>query len=169
MEIVEIIENYTAKLRDFKVKEAELNRLRDKHERLMEKYREAGYKLKYPHWIENYLTPLAKELIKHFPDADFDTMGPFGMDCETTISIHGEDGTLLAFLEFIPGNLDVGELFLRDYTIDNGLFSKGTIAEMNGANHPSIPIPQDATIEWFMEKIKYFQGTTKAWTSSKLA
>jgi len=164
--LVEITENYTAKLRDYKAKEAEIRRLKAKHERLAQQYKELEYKLEYPHWMENYLTPLAEVLIKNFPGSDFNVAGPFGMDCETSISIHGEDSTLLAFLQFVPGNLDAGELFLRDYTVDNGRFSKGTIGAMNGMNHPNISIPQDATIEWFMEKIRYFHRTFSQWESA---
>lgn len=164
--LVEILESYTAKLRDYRAKEAEIRRLEAKHERLAEKYKVSRYKLKYPHWMEYYLTPLAEELIKHFPDSNFHISGPFGMDCETSITIKGEDSTLLAFLQFVPGNLDEGELFLRDYTVDNGRFAKGSIGAMNGMNHPNISIPQEATIEWFLEKIRYFQRTALEWAQT---
>ena len=89
--------------------------------------------------MEEILTPLAEELISHFPESRFEVSGVFGMCCETSISIHGKDNSLIAFLQFVP-NSD-NDLLLRDYTVDRHLYNKGSIAEMNGANHPDIPIP----------------------------
>lgn len=162
----EITNCYVAKIQEYEKKRDNLRRLQNKHERLKAKYDKLGQKLKYPHWIENYLTPIAEELVKHFPGSHFEISGPFGLDCETSISIDGPDKVLLAFLQFVPGDLDKGEIALRDYKVDTAAFGKGTIGEVNGRNHPRITIPADASIDWFLDKIKYFHDEIDKWESS---
>ncbi len=166
-----VMEEYHDKLKGYRAEEAEFRRMQKKYERLQEKYKLKEAKLKYPHWIEHVLRPLGEELITHYPESSFEIMGPFGMDNETSISIKGNGKELLAFLEFVPehgDNKPMG-LHLRDYTIDTKQFTPGSIGEMNGGNHPSIPIPADVTIQWFLEKIEYFDRTVEQWDSSKVS
>ncbi len=163
-----ISQEYVAKLQEYEKTQANYRRLRDKYERLAKKYQTLEYKQKYPHWKGNYLAPIAEELIKQFPDSHYDIAGPFGLSNETSISIENQNNILLAFLEFVHGDLDKGEFFLRDYKTDTHAFSKGTIGEVNGMNHPNIPIPQDATIEWFLDKINYFRTEVEKWESAQV-
>ncbi len=166
-----VMEEYHDKLNGYRAEEAEFRRMQKKYERLQEKYKLKEAKLKYPHWMENVLRPLGEELIANFPGSTFEVSGPFGMDNEISISIHGNGKELLAFLQFVPAygnNLPIA-LHLRDYSIDTKRFTPGSIAAMNGGNHPSIPIPADVTIQWFLDKIKYFQRTIEQWDSSKVS
>ena len=156
---------YTAKIQEYEAKRDEYRRLQGKHEKLSSKYEKLGLNLKYPHWMEHYLTPIARELTTYFPEANFEVSGPFGLACQTSISIHGKDNVLLAFLEFVLEGDQ--EIMLRDYSVDTGRFSQGTIAEMNGMNHPNIPIPDENTIDWFLGKIKYLHRTVSGWDSAK--
>ncbi len=162
-----ITREYTAKLQEYEMRQANFRRLRNKHKRLQEKYEALELKQEYPHWNDHYLKPLAEELVKLFPDAYYEIAGPFGLDCETSISIESPNKVLLAFLQFVPGDCNKGEFYLRDYKTDTPKFSPGTIGEMNGMNHPRIPIPQDATVDWFLEKINYFKTETEKWASAK--
>jgi len=113
-------------------------------------------KMPYPHWLDHYLMPIAEALTHEFPNSRYELAGPFGLDCETSISLY-QDKELLSFLQFVPGNLDEGEILLRDYTVDTHKFSPGTLGELNGMNHPDIPIPIDADVNWFLQQIKYFK------------
>jgi len=148
---------YQAKVEGYRARQ-------NKYQRLIDKYKKMDSKLVYPHWMEHYLTPIAEELITHFPGSQFEVSGPFGMSGETSISIKSKDGVLLAFLQFALGD---DEILLRDYSKDNGRFSRGTIGQLNGGNHPDEPIPDENTIEWFLDKIKYFHSTTSKWDSAK--
>ena len=166
-----VMEEYHDKLKGFYAEEAELRRMQEKHKRLQEKYKLKEAKLKYPHWMENVLRPLGEELIANFPGSTFEVSGPFGMDCETSISLTGKNKECLAFLQFVPvhrNNLPI-TLHLRDYSVDTKRFPAGSIGAMNGGNHPSISIPTDVTIKWFLDKIKYFQRTVEQWDSSKVS
>ncbi len=166
-----IMEEYHNKLKGYTAEEAEFRRMQEKYKRLQEKYRLKEAKLKYPHWKENVLRPLGEELMLHFPDSTLSVSGPFGMDCETSISLTGKNKECLAFLQFVPthdSNLPI-TLHLRDYSVDTKRFPPDSIGEMNGDNHPSIPIPTDVTIKWFLDKIKYFQRTVEEWDSSKVS
>ena len=164
-----VMEEYHDKLKGYHAEEVEFRRMQKKYERLQEKYRLKEAKLKYPHWMENVLQPLGEELVANFPGSTFEVSGPFGMDCETSISIHGNNKECLAFLQFVPDHGDTIVLKLRDYTIDTKRFMPGSIAAMNGMNQPDIPIPADVTIQWFLDKIKYFQRTVEQWDSSKVS
>ena len=157
---------YHQKLTDYEKTIAEFRRLSNKHERLRVKYEERAHRTKYPHWIENILEPLAQELTSQFLDSHFSTAGPFGMCNETSISIYGKENNLLAFLQFVPDSEH--NLNLRDYSVDTHRFGHGSIAQMNGMNHPDIPIPKDATIHWFLDMIKYFDRTIEKWDSAKV-
>ncbi len=165
-----VMTDYHDKLNGYHAEEAGFRRLQKKYERLQEKYKLKEAKLKYPHWIENVLRPLGGELTLHFPGSTFKVSGPFGMDCETSISIYGTNKELLAFLQFVPVHRDSVPitLNLRDYTIDTEQFSPGTIGEINGGNHPRIPIPAGVTIAWFLDKIAYLKRTSDTWESAKV-
>ena len=166
-----VMGEYHDKLKGYYTEEAEFRRLQEKYERLQEKYKLKEAKLRYPHWMENVLRPLGEELVLNFPDSNFSVSGPFGMNCETSISLTGKNKECLAFLQFVPEFKfnDEPTLKLRDYSVDTRLFSRGTIGEMNGMNHPDIPIPADVTIQWFLDKIKYFHRTVEKWDSSKVS
>jgi len=164
----DIKERYTLKLASYREAQESLRKKIKATQKRLDSLNTEYNTMSYPHWTEYYLTPIAEALTQEFPNSRYEIGGPFGLDCETSISLH-RDKELLAFLQFIPGNLNEGEIFLRDYTIDTHRFSPGTIGEMNGMNHPNIAIPMDADIHWFLRQIKYFHGTVSQWESAKEA
>lgn len=110
---------------------------------------------KLPFWQDALIKPIAEELIKQFPDRCYDILGPFGLSNETAIHFyrigvdekHKFEGDNCISITFRPGNLEKGELRLVDHKKNTGEFRKGTIGEMNGMNHPTIPLSPDTTIE----------------------
>lgn len=110
---------------------------------------------KLPGWTDALLKPIAEELIKQFPDRYYDILGPFGLSSETAIHFyrigvdekHKFDGDNCISITFRPGNLENGELRLVDHKTNTGEFREGTLGEMNGMNHPTIPLSPDTTIE----------------------
>lgn len=110
---------------------------------------------KLPFWQDALIKPIAEELIKHFPDRRYEILGPFGLSSETAIHFyrigvdekHKLDGDNCISIAFRPGDLDKGELRIADRKTNTGEFRAGTIGEMNGMNHPEIPLSPDTTIE----------------------
>lgn len=110
---------------------------------------------KSPFWGESLIKPIAEELVKHFPDRYYDILGPFGMTAEISIHFYRIgvddkqkfDGDNCISITFRPEDLDKGELRIADCKTNTGEFREGTIGEMNGMNHPTIPLSPDTTIE----------------------
>jgi len=157
-----LVGNYVASYANYQFKQA---RLRDKIDLRQQQIDRLEAKLKrliYPHWIDTLIKPLANELIKFYPDRTFEILGPFGLCNETAIHFYKKDAPTDKQFErdnclsmtFIHGDLTKGEFMIRDYSIDTNQFSKSTIGELNGMNHPSIKIPLDATLEWFKQYIR---------------
>ena len=119
--------------------------------------------LKAPSWIEMVVEKIAKEMQKEFPDRHFEILGPFGMNNETSIHFYkngiGEkekfarDNCLN--IAFVP-SFDNGsfELAILDTETDTHEFPDGSIAALNGANHPKIPILPSLEVRQLCEIIK---------------
>lgn len=114
--------------------------------------------LVYPHWIEFVLKPIAEEIVKKMPGYYYETYGPFGLACETSIHFYkGEDKEdETRFLIFRPGDLDIGEIKLIDRTKNLGRYKQGTIGEANGGNYQTIPMKEtiDELIEFMNKEIE---------------
>ena len=103
---------------------------------------------KLPFWKDALIKPIAEELIKHFPDRCYDILGPFGLSSETSIHFyrtgvdekHKFDGDNCISITFRPGDLEKGELRIVDHKTNTGEFREGTLGEVNGMNHPTIPL-----------------------------
>lgn len=108
-----------------------------------------------PSWIDSILKPIAEELVKHYPGCYYEIAGPFGMNNRTSIWIkHPTKIDEPHYITFIPGNLRDGEILIEDTETDTGYYKKGTLGELNGDNHPHIPIPNDMKIEDLIKWIK---------------
>ena len=119
-------------------------------------------KVIYPHWMRTILEPLAEEIIKLLPGRQFETLGPFGLKCETSIHFNKEnidhdkrfeDGNCIS-LTFVPGDIENGELLIVDHTKNTKRYPPGTLGEMNGMNYPGVKIPDDADAQWFIDWMK---------------
>lgn len=129
--------------------EAKIKQREKQIERLKKKLK------KLPFWQDALIKPIAEELIKHFPDRRYEILGPFGLSSETAIHFyrigvdekHKFDGDNCISITFRPEDLEKGELRLVNHKTNTGEFREGTIGEMNGMNHPTIPLSPDMTIE----------------------
>ncbi len=106
------------------------------------------HNVEHPSWINEIVEPVAKAMIRKMPDRYYDILGPFGMCCTTSIHFYKSgvgskqlfEGNNCKSITFRPKNLDVGEIVLVDYNQDTGRYAKGTMGEVNGMNHPELPI-----------------------------
>lgn len=108
----------------------------------------------HPSWIDLLLKPIAEAMLKHLPNRTFKILGPFGMTNETGVHFYKKGikeknkfkGDNCISITFRPAELP--DLTVVDYSVDTGQFKPETIGEMNGMNHPSIPIQND--INWLL-------------------
>ena len=115
---------------------------------------------KCPRWLAALVRPIADAIAEKMPDRQVSVLGPFGLSHEAAIhatlkSAVGtpawSDSTLS--ITVVPGDLDKGELLVRNYSANTGEFAAGTIGAMNSMNHPSAPIPEDADVDWFIARM----------------
>ena len=134
-------------------RELQIRRLKNKLGRLV-----------YVSWVEEIIRPIAELLIKKQPDRTYDILGPFGLTAETSIHFYKKgvteknrfNGDNCRSISFQPVNLSIGEIVLTDRTADTGEFKSGTIGEMNGMNHPTIPMKKtiDELFDWMNNQNK---------------
>jgi len=163
MNVKDISNKYSELYSEHKTKQDKLRNSIHRKEAQLERLNNRELKLIFPSWVDNLLQPIATELGKHLPDYRAEILGPFGICCETSIHFykkgltkeelwrdeHRRDGSIKS-ITFIPGDLSEGQISIRDEKTDTHRFSPGTIGALNGMNHPSINIPEDATIEWLL-------------------
>ena len=104
-----------------------------------------------PSWIDELVRPIADAMARQYPGHYFEVLGPFGIG--STVSIHASpkaavdaDADRRGFhcvgsLTFRPGRLDKGEIMLVDYFTNTGKYRENSIGEINGLNHPEVPLP----------------------------
>lgn len=139
--IEDIIKGYTANL-------AEHKRQREKIQRKLEILEEQEKTLKSPWWVDDIIRPIAELMIKELPDRTYEILGPFGIGARTSIHFYKRnieekdrfEGDNCLSITFEPRNLEEGEIMLVDYTVNLHRYAEGTIGEMNGFNHPTIPM-----------------------------
>jgi hypothetical protein len=157
MKLRELTEPYIAADRTADVERARIRAQIATRERQIERLGKKYDRIPCVSWIDELVKPIADELLLLLPDCDaYEILGPLGI-C-ATVSIHFRwNGTdiqadrekyfrTLKSITFVPGDLRTGELRWRDYSKDSGEFSVNTIGEVNGMNHPDIPIDPDSDI-----------------------
>ena len=97
-------------------------------------------------WIDALIQPIADALAERYPALRFEILGPFGRGA--TVAIHAEPKTtpagifgVIGSLQFRPVDLSKGEICLVETETDTGEYRYGTMGEMNGFNHPTVPLP----------------------------
>ncbi len=153
-EIETILQEYTDNLAVHETERDRLNGRVRRLERQLESRRTALARLAGPYWGDEVVGKLAELLAPHFPEyTTHELMGPFGMRCQLSIHFYKKaikpgdpwlDDNCLS-VTFVPGDLRDGEVYLLDKATDTGQFGKGSLAELNGENHPRVPMPD--TIE----------------------
>ena len=107
--------------------------------------------LRAPSWIEMIVKKVAKEMQEGFPDRHFEILGPFGLNNEVSIHFYkngvgekdkfkNENCLSIAFVPKPDRDNGSFELAIVDTETNTHEFPDGTIAALNGANHPRIPI-----------------------------
>lgn len=118
-----------------------------------------------PSWIDEIIDPIAQLMLKKLPGRYYELLGPFGMCSRMSIHFYKNEmkeldrkeffsemtGDGCLSITFLPGDCRNGEIYLEDSLTDTGRFIKGTIGELNGMNHPSIEIPEDADEQWLVD------------------
>jgi len=115
-----------------------------------------------PGWIDIIVRPIADELAKELPDFEPHILGPFGICAEIPIHFYRKGvpekekwaGGNVRSITFISGDLQKGEILIRDTSVDTGDFRPGTIGELNGMNHPPVKIPEDADVLWLLAWVR---------------
>lgn len=156
-DLQQIRDDYVKREQEYQAKRAML-------EKRIRRATEAKEKLdkSAPYWMREMLPPLGEAILIHLPGFEAHLLGPFGISCEASIHFYRKGvpekerftpGNCYS-ITFCPGDLEKGELYIRDKTIDTGEYRRGTIGEMNGMNHPNRPFlwTEEALMEWFRKQ-----------------
>lgn len=139
--------------RDQKIKtsQASIERLEKKIKRLRNEA---------PSWVGSLIKPIAEAMAAEL-NQRVEISGPFGLGCNVLVFFYDpadseptERQTPTGYLKFTDRDLENGEVALRDYTKDTGGFGPNSIGRMNDLHQPHIPIPTDADLQWFLDKMK---------------
>ena len=107
-------------------------------------------------WFARLVEPLAKLMLVPLElrmgcKLTYEMLGPHGVTCAVSVHFYKVgvpekqrfEGDNCVSITFRPGNLDIAELFIVDYTKNTGRYSPGTIGQINGMNYPGVPVKQD--------------------------
>ena len=127
-------------------REDRLKRLIAWHQECLEelvKSRHALYEA-FPHWSDTLVGGIANDLRRdHFPTYVFEVGTPMGIGATTSIWVYDslERRRYVAFLSFRPKDLRQGELEMVDYSRRTREVPPGSIAELNGLQYATGPLP----------------------------
>ena len=110
---------------------------------------------------DDVVTPLARELVKLIPNHTFDIIGPFSpMEAVTLVFMpkeatpadraSGKGGRSITLVTKLEG----GGLGIRDFSKDLKTYAAGTWQAGCGMNHPTVKVPTDADLQFFMNWVK---------------
>jgi len=146
----------------------ETNRIRDRIEMRRKQIERLEKKLhKQPFWRDSSVKHIAEALEERYPDRYADVLGPFGLGSEVSIHLYKKgvskdkrtEGNNCISITFRPGDLDKGELLIKDYRQNTGRFAGGTVGEVNGFNFPSIPFDWKMdTLVRIIEELNAYKG-----------
>ena len=115
--------------------------------------------LKKPEWIEAIIEPILKEMVKRLPGMEYDYWEPHGTDRMLTVYPKGRktaEKVLTAkdtqAISFLAGNLTKGEILVKNFTEDSGVFKKGSAEYFNGWNYANVPIT--LYVDWLVNWLK---------------
>jgi len=159
MEIEEIKKSYQRKQKLYRTKQDNLREEIEKAEAKVEELKEKDRKMNYPHFIDNYIKPLADELIKHFKCRTYDILGPFGLTNETAIHFYKKgvskekmfDVDNCISVDFRPA-YKTFDLVVVNNLSDTKQYPEGSIGNLNGSNQTTLPMPK--TIKALVKFIK---------------
>ncbi len=165
MEINTLIKTWNEKRNSYDEEYERLYQKINTRKKQIERLENKKSKLKYPHWIEHVLNPLAEEILKELEDYDkSEILGPFGLGCETAIHFYkkGIDrneaynikGAILS-ITFRPR----GEtLAIKDYAKKDESYDSNSIGALNGFNYGDLELTNEMTPKWFIDYMKSDKG-----------
>jgi len=151
MKLQEIQKGYQRKQRLYRTKEKNFDKQIENTEEVLESLKNAKSKLTYPHHHDNYLKPLALELEKVFKNRSYSILGPFGLNCESSIWLtrNGvkekdkfENNNIISITFRLRHKDNEPYLVLVDHLKNTGTYQKGSLGEANGDNYPSVDMPE---------------------------
>ncbi len=141
-------------------KEEHIERIKQQIERLKKKEQRIAFKK--PSWVETIVWPIAREMALLLPEWEADVSGPFGIGARVGITFwrkgidkkdkYALGNSMSLTLEPIDLWGDRETLRVVDYKTNTGSFEKGTIWQINGLNHPTLPMPD--TIQGLIDFMK---------------
>jgi len=114
----------------------------------VKEYERVIHELKQPSWIKCLIEPIAKGMKQKMPGLSYSILGPFGIGARTSIHFNRND-EFQKMITFEPGRLP--QLCVVDHTVNTKQYRPGTIGAMNGFNYRTVPVPENATIQWFID------------------
>ncbi len=145
-------ESYRRERETIKAIEAKIEKREKQVERLKAK-REKAWKSS-PSWINETINPIAEAMLEHLPGRYYEILGPFGLGARVSIHFYKEGitedtpweerftGDNCLSITFEPCDLTSGDIRLVDEKTDTGKFARNTLGEVNGFNHPRMPMPR---------------------------
>ena len=118
--------------------------------------------LEYPFWNDCLVKPIAEELVKRLPNTTYEILGPFGIGARTSIHFYKkgisetqkfQKGNCRS-ITFEPTDLNQGLLSVVDEKTDTDSYSKNSLGELNGFNHPTILLAVDTSIQELLTWVK---------------
>ena len=147
--------SYKRKHESFVTQEKSLTERRQRQEeqvtKLQKSVEDLGIKiqtLEAPSFFDSVAEPIAKELEKMFPGTESQTLA---VGTAIVIGLRkGEEGKSVTL---VP--MEKGALGVRDYEkTTSKRFPKGSLEEIQGLNHPTVPIPEEADVRWLAQWLR---------------
>ena len=95
----------------------------------------------YPHWTDHVLLPLIRDIGCRL-GLDYKVSGPFGMRTQCYISLMDETNDTVYIISVVPCFQKCGTL-IESIHYDTGEIKEGCIADLNGFNCITAPLPDD--------------------------
>jgi hypothetical protein len=99
-------------------------------------------------WIGGLIEPIARGMCKRMQGYKYSILGPFGIGARTSIHFSKGDSPAKS-ITFEPGQLP--ELRVVDFRTNTKSFAPGSMGEINGFNFPCVQVPDNASIQWFID------------------
>ena len=137
----EIYQAYKSERQSYQDKIDESERKIEWHKRRKERYEKRIRKMDFPHWTDNLVRPVMREIERLTPDIvweERDRLPTFGIRCECPVFGKTAEGHTVGIC-FTPGS-NIEEKLWYDTGEVKARFSSGTIGEINGMNNVSKPV-----------------------------
>ncbi len=153
MEPKDILMRYTEMRREERLQILTIDKKIEQREKQIERLKAKREKVyaAFPNWVDAIIKPIAEEMLKYLPGRHYEILGPFGLAARVPVWFFKEgidshspnwlDDDNCLSIEFRPVELDIGEVHVTDTLTDTRRYKQGTMGEMNGFNHPTVPMP----------------------------